>query len=331
MFDKKSIHKIIPRRSIMFRTPDQKNINPTIGKIVVMRHAETNYNYPRKRMQGLSPSDKIHISERGRQEAASKLASITLPDILIMSPLLRCKQTVEAWAGNDLTKIKSQINFMDGLKEVDVGELEDFYVDELEKHEKYGSIWQSWKMDPLHFPGFPGGEKLHTFQSRVLNAFSDICKKHTLNPTLNICVVTHGGPMRVLKCFLANKDLSHLWDGQDITNLERLELTSEQILRLKNQGENKEMLSMQGSEAKKSLAMDTRKSELEFVRPLEQKRALVCDEPGLKDEVAFDRTYRQELENKKSPRQENSFFDNSSPTISAQKNEILSPDPKPRK
>ncbi len=213
-----------------------------LGKIIIMRHAETNYNYPRKRLQGMSPSDKIHISEKGRQEATSKLASITLPDLLIMSPLLRCKQTAEAWAGNDLAKINGQIKLMDGLKEVDAGELEDFYVDELEKHEKYGSTWQLWKKDPLNFPGFPNGETLNAFQARVLHAFADICKEYMLNPTLDICVITHGGPMRILKCFLANKDLSHLWDGQDIANLERLELTSDQILQLINQREKINML-----------------------------------------------------------------------------------------
>lgn len=209
-------------------------LQANIGKITVMRHGETNYNFPRKRLQGMSPSDKIFVSEKGKQEATSKLASIKLPPILISSPLLRCKQTAEAWANVPFDKIKSEKILMNGLKEIDVGELEDAYVDELPKHDKYRHIWQSWKKDPLHFTGFPGGETLPDFQHRVLTAFSDACHQSTKNPSQDICVVTHGGPIRILKCFLENKDLSHLWEGEEVHNLERLELTPDQIMRLKN-------------------------------------------------------------------------------------------------
>lgn len=113
------------------------------------------------------------------------------------------------------------------------GELEHHYADELETHPIYQEIWHLWKKNPPQFPGFPKGETLQQFQRRVLNAFAEICAYYKTHPFENICVVTHGGPIRILKCFLADKDLSHLWDDE-IDNLNRLDLTPENIMKLEN-------------------------------------------------------------------------------------------------
>lgn len=203
------------------------------GRIIVMRHAETNYNWPRKRIQGMSPSNDIFVSEKGKREIISKLSSTKFPSTLICSPLVRCKQTAAFWAGVEFDKIKSKKIIIDGLKEIDAGDLEHFYVDEVEGHEQYKKIWQLWKKDPLQFTGFPKGETLQQFQFRVLGSFSSICGYYLKNPEQDICVITHGGPIRILRCFLANKDLSHMWN-EEVENLDRLELTMTQIINLKN-------------------------------------------------------------------------------------------------
>jgi broad specificity phosphatase PhoE len=194
-----------------------------------MRHAETVWNAPRRRIQGQLPSSEIILSERGRKETIDKMALVKIPDLLICSPLLRCKQTAEIWFGVGFEEIKLSKLLMDELKEINVGSLESQYVDELAGKNK--EIWGSWKTNPLTFPGFPGGETPTVFHNRIMAAFSKICTDY-LEKYQEIFIICHGGPMRVLRCFLENQDLSHFWD-KDILPLERIELTDETITSLK--------------------------------------------------------------------------------------------------
>ncbi|WP_058498441.1 histidine phosphatase family protein [Legionella gratiana] len=203
------------------------------AKIVIMRHAETLWNEPRKRIQGQSSSSEIVLSDKGKQDIIATMSSTKTPDLLILSPLLRCIQTAETWFGMQFKEIKTPTVFIDGLKEVNAGRLEGLYVDELSEDSK--KIWEHWKNDPLTFPGFPEGETLAEFQDRVLHTFSEICNNYGDNPQ-DIYIIAHGGPMRVLGCFLNNKDLSHLWDHA-VSNLEKIELTHDQIIRLQDYGQ----------------------------------------------------------------------------------------------
>lgn len=208
------------------------------SSIVVMRHAETVYNAPRKRLQGQSPDRSITLSDKGRNDVRRHLSQIPLPDILITSPLLRAKQTAEVWAGKSYFQMdcKKYINI--GLSEVDVGDLEGLYVDELPHHPKLKEIWDAWKNNPQNFTGFPNGENLLQLQKRVLETLSLICNTYGSDPALDICIITHGGPLRILNCFLANNDLSHFWDGSEVTNLSRVELTEKQIIELQKYQSN---------------------------------------------------------------------------------------------
>ncbi len=207
---------------------------PIKAKITIIRHGQTTYNAPRKRVQGQSLGSDIVLSEQGIQEIKTKSSKKT-PDLLICSPLFRCKQTASHWLDTDFDKIKCPTVLMDGLKEVDCGELVGLYVDDLP--EKYKPVWQLWKRDPLKFTAFPGGESLKDFNSRVLTSFSEICRlyAHTQKEILIFC---HGGPISVLNCFLGGKGLAHLWD-KEVPNLAQVTLTEDQILQLQNFGPEK--------------------------------------------------------------------------------------------
>ncbi len=247
----------------MLRQLSQIILKPA-SKISILRHAETNYNWPRMRIQGSSTSNHIVVSEKGKQEAISKLSFIKFPDILFCSPLLRCKQTAEHWAGEKFDSIKSKKILIDGLKEINAGDLEHFYVDELQQAPDHQKIWQLWKNDPLHFTQFPNGETLQQFQKRVLSSFSKICKYHIDHPNQDIGVITHGGPIRILKCFLENKDLSHMWDDK-VVNLQKLELTPEQITKLikffsENDPSNKEVKMFRETQKNKSELFESKSS-----------------------------------------------------------------------
>lgn len=197
-------------------------------RIIIIRHAETTWNTPRRRIQGKGRDDEIVLTENGKKQISVKLAHLNIPDLLITSPLLRCKQTAEVWFGISFAKIKLPIVIRDDLREIDVGQFEGKYVDELTGENK--KMWQVWRSNPLLMHAFPDGEKIIDFRNRVLCAFSDICQKYIHRYT-NIVIISHGGPMRVLRCFQEGKDLSHFWD-HDVDNLDYIELSTEEIRRL---------------------------------------------------------------------------------------------------
>lgn len=191
--------------------------------ITVMRHAESVWNANRKRVQGASRDPSIILSEKGRDSIRSTLKHLQKPDILISSPLLRCQQTAETWFDCSFDKIPIQKKVDADLREIQAGIYEGRFVDELPDEE----LWSAWLKNPLTFSGFPQGETPKEFEERVLKAFSNICSEYG-DTSQQICVISHGIVMRVLKCYLNNKDLSHLWD-YDVINLERLTLTADQI------------------------------------------------------------------------------------------------------
>jgi broad specificity phosphatase PhoE len=87
------------------------------------------------------------------------------------------------------------------LREISFGQCEGLTFDEMrERYPESESIWTA------NDPGisFPGGESLRTLAERVETFAERLCC-HSANTTL---VVSHGGPLRVLVCFLAGFDLS---------------------------------------------------------------------------------------------------------------------------
>ena len=102
------------------------------------------------------------------------------------------------------------------------------YEGRLIKDQENDPLWQIWMKDPMAFPGFPGGETLVEFQSRVLQGLGRICTEHG-GANQQVLVITHGVVMRVLKCFLADQNLEHLWKHQ-VSNLEQIHFTQAQII-----------------------------------------------------------------------------------------------------
>ncbi len=196
--------------------------------ICIMRHAESTWNAGRRRVQGASTDPGIVLSPYGIQSIHALLKNVPKPDVLICSPLLRCKQTAEIWFGSDFENISISKKLVPDLKEINAGIFEHRYLDEL----THDALWKSWLKNPAAFPGFPQGETSLAFQERVLNAFSNICIEFA-DTSKNVCVITHGIVMRALLIYLKKKDLSQLWE-HDVKNLERLLLTPEHISTLKN-------------------------------------------------------------------------------------------------
>ena len=155
------------------------------------------------------------------------LAALPKPHTLIVSPLIRCKQTAEAWFDTSFEQIPITTKQEPKLLEIHAGIYEGRNIDEL----KNDPLWKIWMNDPASFPGFPEGEKLEDFSHRVLHGAAKLCMEHEdLNH--RVCVITHGVVMRVLKCFIADQGLEHLWTHQ-VTNLEQIHLSEEQIMKFR--------------------------------------------------------------------------------------------------
>lgn len=192
-------------------------------KIDIIRHAESAGNAHPRRVQGSSVDPAFSLTDKGRDSVKSLLKNTSKPDLLILSPLLRCKQTAEEWFGCDFASIPIRTKIVPDLKEINAGIYEGSYIYQL----AYDAQWKLWLTDPHAFNGFPNGETPFEFQHRVLNAFSNICSEYG-DTSLHVGVITHGIVMRVLKCYLNQKDLSHLWT-YDVTNLEKISLTKFQL------------------------------------------------------------------------------------------------------
>ena len=193
------------------------------SRLVFLRHGESEWNV-KKIVQGCSPDPSITLSAAGRESVQPTLATLPKPQLLISSPLLRCKQTAEAWFGVPFEQIPIPTKVNPAMAEINAGIYEGLYLDEL----KNDLVWQQWMSNPASFE-FPGGEKLTEFSDRVLRGAGAICAEHGNSKQITY-VITHGVVMRVLKCFLADQDLAYLWSHQ-VTNLEQICLSDAQIMK----------------------------------------------------------------------------------------------------
>ena len=121
---------------------------------------------------------------------AKSIADIPLA-CLYSSPLARAWQTAEAIARvHDL-----KINAVDGLTELDQGDLEGHQASILEN--KYQRFFQSWRADPTH-TRVPGGETLNECHQRASQAVHALLRHHQPGPP--IAIVSHRMTIGSLIC-----------------------------------------------------------------------------------------------------------------------------------
>ncbi|MCR9191129.1 MAG: histidine phosphatase family protein [Gammaproteobacteria bacterium] len=199
-----------------------KKLPPSL-QLTFVRHAQSKWNLAGL-VQGQDRDPTITLTDVGRASIPMLLSTLgPKPDLIISSPLKRCIETARIWRNSSFDP-STPIVLSEALAEISAGSYEGLRLADL----KNDLLWKKWMETPQDFPGFPKGESLVDFEQRVLAGVSNICVK---NDSLDhIYVFTHGVVMRVIKCFLAEQDLSHLWAHQ-VENLEQLTLTPDQIER----------------------------------------------------------------------------------------------------
>ena len=120
------------------------------------------------------------------------------PKALYSSPLPRTLMTAQ--------EISEQLSIpvvpLEGIKEVNLGELEGITGQNMEAH--YAELFAIWRQDPSEVV-FPGGESMREFQERAWTAIGDIEKAH---PREAIVAVSHNFAIRAILCRFLGLPLS---------------------------------------------------------------------------------------------------------------------------
>jgi broad specificity phosphatase PhoE len=178
-------------RMVRIDTASRKGSSPgeQTRKILIVRHAESTAN-----VKGLLAGriDPTPLTGSGRT-AAKGLAPIIAdfnPEKILVSPMLRCRQTIEE-AG------ASEFEIDDRLIEMDYGKWSGSPLKVLSKRKD----WKRIQGDPANFR-FPNGESFEEAWKRI----SDLLGQIALEKHERLVLVTHGDITRMI--------ITHLLDNQ---------------------------------------------------------------------------------------------------------------------
>ena len=180
--------------------------------ITLIRHGETEANAAHRYLGQTEES----LSITGKKKLAKRKEYFESPDLLLCSPMLRCRESAEILFP-DMTPVS-----VPEWKEIDFGIFEGKTYQELNGI----SIYQAW-IDSGGMLQIPNGESRAQFCQRVLAGFAK-CRKLFWEESRISCVV-HGGTIMAL---LSN------WTGKDYYDFQvkngegfccRLELTEENV------------------------------------------------------------------------------------------------------
>ncbi|GLC31480.1 alpha-ribazole phosphatase [Clostridium omnivorum] len=165
--------------------------------IYLVRHGETEENKNRYYYGSLD----VSLNENGITQAkkAGKALKHIIFDKLYVSERIRTKETAELALGNDIAAVKdSRIN------EMSFGVFEGKTYEEIKK--LYPKDYKCWEEDWMDFAP-NGGESYRDFYNRVESFMDELIK----NPCENVLVVTHGGVIRSIYCYVLNGKLDLYW------------------------------------------------------------------------------------------------------------------------
>ena len=167
-------------------------------RLLLVRHGETEWNKLGK-FQGQCD---VPLNKRGFAQARQTSRAVSLNQVFTIyaSPLCRTMQTAEAISGPSQTSVIP----MDGLKELDLGELEGITGPEMQAD--WPQVYAAWREDPAELV-MPKGESLKQLQERAWQTFLDMESAHQEDDTL--VAVSHNFTIRTIVCRLLGVPLSN--------------------------------------------------------------------------------------------------------------------------
>lgn len=164
--------------------------------LLLVRHGQTDWNREPARCQGWA---EVELNEVGRGQARDlgrALAGRGV-ELVVTSHLVRARETAElvhAELGGELPFIVDP-----RLAETHRGEWETRRFSSIMREEP--DVWRHYREHPETFR-FPGGESLRIQQRRVL-----ACLRDCALDGRTALLVTHGGAIRLVRCFLENRGI----------------------------------------------------------------------------------------------------------------------------
>jgi alpha-ribazole phosphatase len=155
-------------------------------ELVLVRHAEPSDD-SRGRCYGRLD---VELSERGREQCTRLAAALAGAPVaaVVSSPLLRARETAHAIAEPHCLGVA----VLDGLRELDFGELEGSTYDEIAASRP--ELYQQWMTAPAAVR-FPGGESFADLEARAADAVRRLRTEHEGRL---VVAVTHGGVVRAV-------------------------------------------------------------------------------------------------------------------------------------
>jgi broad specificity phosphatase PhoE len=164
-------------------------------RLILIRHGETAWNHD-LRLQGQTDTE---LSELGREQARRLAERLAREEIAAAysSDLRRCVETAElALAGRGIAPA-----LMPELREIHLGEWQGHTTAEL-RVLMSAELERVWANPTDEAPR--GGETRRELQRRVVAAITAIAERH---PDGQVLVVSHGGALRALACWVLISDL----------------------------------------------------------------------------------------------------------------------------
>jgi len=172
--------------------------------LFLVRHGRTAINVGNK-LQGRidHPLDDVGI-----QQSIEIAAVIRNIDRVISSPLIRAKQTAEAFG--------KPIEIEERFIELDYGDFDGMLQKDVSE-----DIWRQWRGNNDYRP--PNGESLHELDGRVRGALSDLMEDARLK---NVVVVSHVSPIKAAIAWAIGSDVGVSWKMLlDRASISRIEIT----------------------------------------------------------------------------------------------------------
>ena len=171
-------------------------------RLILVRHGETEWNRQR-RVQGLS---NLALNETGRRQAESVARALKNERVggMYTRPLRRAQETARAIGRFH----KVEVEIRDGLKELDVGDVDGMTYEDMKIH--HGEFFTRWMTD-FTSVGLPGGGFVPELRDQCCTAVEDIVKKERRVESDDrvAVVVTHFFPIMCIICNSMGLDLSY--------------------------------------------------------------------------------------------------------------------------
>ena len=159
-------------------------------------------------------STDVALSDLGlrQADALANRMRISPPDYLVVSPMMRTRQTADAMA--------MPYDIIDSIREVDFGLWEHLPYGDIAKFSTQEDI-EKWSTFDMDFT-FPDGENLGKFVQRVTTAADDLAA----HPASTVMVMAHGGVLRFMITHLIGVPHSSFWSFRiDYASLTTIELS----------------------------------------------------------------------------------------------------------